>query len=160
MSSENEPADSSEAASDAAEPSPQAPTSPPTPPPPGQPAAPPPGYGPPPPPGQPAAPPPGYGPPPPPGYGQVPVPAYVGGPYGYVDPLAKSRMVAGILGILLGGFGVHRFYLGFTGIGVLQIVVTIVTCGIGAFWGLIEGIMILTNQPSFQRDATGRPLRE
>ncbi len=144
MSSENEPADSSEAASDAAEPSPQAPTSPPTPPPPGQPAA----------------PPPGYGPPPPPGYGQVPVPAYVGGPYGYVDPLAKSRMVAGILGILLGGFGVHRFYLGFTGIGVLQIVVTIVTCGIGAFWGLIEGIMILTNQPSFQRDATGRPLRE
>ncbi len=152
MSSENEPADSSEAASDAAEPSPQAPTSPPTPPPPGQPAAPPPGYGPPPPPGQPAA--------PPPGYGQVPVPAYVGGPYGYVDPLAKSRMVAGILGILLGGFGVHRFYLGFTGIGVLQIVVTIVTCGIGAWWGIIEGIMILTNQPSFQRDATGRPLRE
>ncbi len=144
MSSENEPADSSEAASDAAEPSPQAPTSPPTPPPPGQPAA----------------PPPGYGPPPPPGYGQVPVPAYVGGPYGYVDPLAKSRMVAGILGILLGGFGVHRFYLGFTGIGVLQIVVTIVTCGIGAWWGIIEGIMILTNQPSFQRDATGRPLRE
>lgn len=90
----------------------------------------------------------------------MPAPGYAGAPYGYVDPLAKSRMVAGILGILLGGFGVHRFYLGYVGIGILQIVVTFLTCGLGALWGIIEGIMILTNQPSFQTDSEGRPLRE
>jgi TM2 domain-containing membrane protein YozV len=70
----------------------------------------------------------------------------------------KSKLVAGLLGILLGGWGVHRFYLGYTGIGILQIVVTIVTCGIGAWWGIIEGIMILTG--SIDKDAQGRPLKE
>ena len=52
--------------------------------------------------------------------------------------MAKSRLVAGLLGIFLGGFGVHRFYLGWTGIGIAQIVVTILTCGLGALWGLVE----------------------
>ena len=57
----------------------------------------------------------------------------------------KSKVTAGILGILLGGFGVHSFYLGRAGKGVLQIVVTFVTFGLGALWGFIEGIMILVN---------------
>jgi len=70
----------------------------------------------------------------------------------------KSRTTAGILGILLGGFGVHRFYLGYTGIGIAQIAVTIVTCGIGAIWGFVEGILILTDSPSFATDANGVPL--
>jgi TM2 domain-containing membrane protein YozV len=53
----------------------------------------------------------------------------------------KSKLVAGLLGILLGPLGVGRFYLGYTAIGVLQIVVTICTCGLGGLWGFIDGIL-------------------
>ncbi|MBT2536508.1 TM2 domain-containing protein [Arthrobacter sp. ISL-69] len=38
--------------------------------------------------------------------------------YGYPQP--KSKLVAGLLGIFLGGIGIHRFYLGFTEIGVIH----------------------------------------
>ena len=69
---------------------------------------------------------------------------------------AKSKLAAGLLGIFLGGFGVHRFYLGFAGIGVAQILVTMVTCGMGGIWGFIEGILILTG--SMNIDAQGQPL--
>jgi len=55
----------------------------------------------------------------------------------------KSRVAAGILGILLGWIGVHRFYLGSIGIGICQIVVTLVTFGLGGLWGFVEGIVIL-----------------
>jgi TM2 domain-containing membrane protein YozV len=75
-----------------------------------------------------------------------------------VEPGPKSKIAAGILGILLGGLGVHRFYLGYIGIGIIQIIVTICTLGFGALWGLIEGILILTG--SFNKDAKGRPLRD
>jgi len=71
----------------------------------------------------------------------------------------KSKIVAGILGILVGGFGVHRFYLGYIGIGIAQIFVTLITFGAGALWGFIEGILILTGT-SIKKDAKGRPLRE
>jgi ribosomal protein L40E len=70
----------------------------------------------------------------------------------------KSKIVAGILGILVGGFGVHRFYLGFIGIGIVQIVVTLVTCGAGSLWGFIEGILILTG--NFDKDAKKRTLKD
>ena len=70
----------------------------------------------------------------------------------------KSKMVAGLLGIFLGAWGVHNFYLGFSSKAVIQIVVSICTCGIGGLWGLIEGIMILTG--SINTDADGRPLGE
>ena len=69
----------------------------------------------------------------------------------------KSKMVAGLLGIFLGGFGVHRFYLGYTKMGIIQIVVTLVTCGIGAWWGLIEGILILCGK-TITTDVEGNPL--
>jgi TM2 domain-containing membrane protein YozV len=71
----------------------------------------------------------------------------------------KSKLVAGLFGILLGGFGIHRFYLGYIGIGVAQIVVTLCTFGIGAIWGLIEGILILVGS-SITTDAEGRTLKE
>jgi len=74
------------------------------------------------------------------------------------QPGAKSKIAAGLLGIFLGGFGVHRFYLGYTTIGIVQIVVTLVTFGVGALWGLIEGILILTG--NIDRDAAGRPLAD
>lgn len=69
----------------------------------------------------------------------------------------KSRTTAGLLGIFLGGFGIHRFYLGYTGIGIAQIAVSLVTWGIGALWGFIEGVLILTGT-GITSDASGNPL--
>ncbi|MEU5724697.1 MULTISPECIES: TM2 domain-containing protein [unclassified Micromonospora] len=69
----------------------------------------------------------------------------------------KSKIVAGILQILLGGFGIGRFYMGDVKIGVIQLVVTLVTCGFGAIWGLVDGILILVNGGV---DGQGRPLRD
>ena len=56
----------------------------------------------------------------------------------------NKRVIAGITGILLGGLGVHKFILGYTNEGIIQIVISICTCGIGSFIGLIEGIIYLT----------------
>ncbi len=69
----------------------------------------------------------------------------------------RSRLAAGILGVILGWAGVHRFYLGHVGIGILQLIVTMLTLGIGGLWGFIEGIIILADG-SF-KDAEGKPLR-
>ena len=69
----------------------------------------------------------------------------------------KSKLAAGLLGIFLGGFGVHNFYLGYTGKGIAQIVLSF-CCGIGVIWGFIEGIMILCG--SIKTDAKGIPLKE
>jgi TM2 domain-containing membrane protein YozV len=63
-----------------------------------------------------------------------------------------------MLGIFLGAVGVHRFYLGYTSMGVLQILVTIATCGIGGIWGTVEGILIL-NGKGITTDADGEPLQ-
>ena len=71
---------------------------------------------------------------------------------------SKSKLTAGLLGIFLGGLGIHNFYLGFTGKAVAQIVVTLVTCGAGSLWGFIEGIMILCG--SMNKDAQGNALAE
>ncbi len=49
-----------------------------------------------------------------------------------------------MLGILLGGLGIHKFYLGYTKEGILQIVATFVTCGTANVIGLVEGIIYLT----------------
>jgi TM2 domain-containing membrane protein YozV len=57
---------------------------------------------------------------------------------------ADKKIVAGICGILLGGFGVHKFVLGYTTEGIIQIVITFVTCGMGSVVGLVEGIIYLT----------------
>jgi TM2 domain-containing membrane protein YozV len=65
-------------------------------------------------------------------------------------------VAAGVLGILLGWLGVHRFYLGYVGIGIVQIIVTIITFGIGGIWGFIEGIIILADG-NFN-DAERKPL--
>jgi len=81
-------------------------------------------------------------------------------------PAVKSKLAAGLLGIFLGSFGVHRFYLGFVGVGIIQLLMTVLfswlTCGITAMaagiWGLVEGIMILAG--SMNQDSQGRPLKE
>lgn len=77
----------------------------------------------------------------------------------YVAKKPKSKIAAGILGILVGGLGIHRFYLGYVGIGILQIVVTIITCGAGSLWGFIEGILILCGT-TITTDADGVPLSD
>lgn len=56
----------------------------------------------------------------------------------------NKKVIAGVLGIVLGSFGIHKFYLGYTKEGIIQLVITFVTCGIGSFIGLIEGIIYLT----------------
>ena len=87
-------------------------------------------------------------------------------------PGAKSKMAAGLLGIFLGGYGVHNFYLGYTGKAVAQlsiaiaaIVLSAISCGIliplafiTPIWGLVEGIMILCG--SINTDANGVPLAD
>ncbi len=65
---------------------------------------------------------------------------------------ADKKIAAGILGILLGALGIHKFILGYTTEGIIMLVVTLVlgvpTCGLGAgvmgIIGLIEGIIYLT----------------
>ena len=85
-----------------------------------------------------------------------------GAPFG-IDPVTgmpfsdKSKMVAGLLQIFLGSFGVGRFYTGHTGLAIAQIAVSWLTCGIGAIWPLIDGVMMLTGKVT---DAQGRPLRD
>lgn len=69
----------------------------------------------------------------------------------------KSRIAAGILGILLGSLGIHRFYLGYIGLGIAQIAVTFLTCGFGSIWGFIEGILILCGT-GITTDANGNQL--
>ena len=66
----------------------------------------------------------------------------------------KSKMVAGLLGIFLGGLGIHNFYLGYTGKGVAQLLLSCV--GVGFIWGLIDGIMIFTGK--INTDSEGNPL--
>lgn len=59
-------------------------------------------------------------------------------------PGAEKKIVAGICGILIGSLGIHRFVLGDAVGGIIRIVITIFTCGIGGWIGLIEGIIYLT----------------
>jgi TM2 domain-containing membrane protein YozV len=69
---------------------------------------------------------------------------YGGAPATQQIPGAEKKVMAGILGIVLGGFGVHKFVLGYTTEGIIQIVLTFITCGIGSLIGTIEGIIYLT----------------
>jgi TM2 domain-containing membrane protein YozV len=55
---------------------------------------------------------------------------------------SEKKIPAGILGILLGGLGIHKFYLGYTKEGIIQILLSFIC--IGGIIGLIEGIIYLT----------------
>ena len=59
-------------------------------------------------------------------------------------PGAEKKIVAGIFGILLGGLGIHKFYLVYTKEGIIQLIIGVLTCGVGGVIGLIEGIIYLT----------------
>ena len=107
-----------------------------------------------------------------PGYGYpqqgYPQQGYTPGPYGAspqapygVHPMTglpysdKQKLIAGLLQILI-PLGIGRFYIGDTKTGVWQLVVTILTCGIGGLWPFIDGIIILATD---SKDVNGLPLR-
>lgn len=96
-----------------------------------------------------------------------------GAPYQGQPPYAaggqvgqKSKIVAGILGILLGGLGIHNFYLGFTKKALAQLLITVLSVGflswVSAIWGLVEGILILVSKygEQWHRDAAGFELTD
>lgn len=56
----------------------------------------------------------------------------------------NKKIVAGVLAIVLGYLGIHKFILGYTQEGIIQLIISIVTCGLGGVIGLIEGIIYLT----------------
>ena len=60
----------------------------------------------------------------------------------------SKRIVCGVLGILLGALGIHKFILGYTTAGIIMLLVSLLTCGVGGtvmyIIGLIEGITYLT----------------
>ncbi len=92
-------------------------------------------------------------------------PQYNTPPAGYVQ---KSRLAAGLLAIMLGVFGVHNFYLGFNTRGTIQLILSLagglLTCGVATIatliWSFIEGVMILSAQPSRMYDGNGVILRD
>ena len=61
---------------------------------------------------------------------------------------ADKKIAAGICGILLGALGIHKFILGYTKEGIIMLLVSLLTFGIGGVVmyviGLIEGILYLT----------------
>ena len=85
--------------------------------------------------------------------------------YGYAQ---KSKIVAGLLGLFLGGLGVHNFYLGYTGKAVAQLLLTligwIILIGpiISGIWSLIESVLILCSSygSNWHRDGRGQELQD
>lgn len=58
---------------------------------------------------------------------------------------SEKKVAAGILAILLGGLAIHKFYLGYTKTGIIQLIFSLITFGtVGGLIGLIEGIIYLT----------------
>jgi len=91
---------------------------------------------------------------------QTPPPASVGASAPAADEVypkeqTDKKLISGILAILLGVFGVHKFYLGYTVPGVIMLAVSltgIFLCGIpsSVVWiiGVIEGVLYLTKTDS------------
>lgn len=69
----------------------------------------------------------------------------------------KSHMIAALLGIVFGAIGLHRLYLGFYGIALVQTLVTLFTGGFGVVWGFVEGVLLFTGH--INKDAKGRHLK-
>lgn len=75
----------------------------------------------------------------------------------FVTGPPKSKVVAGILQLLLPGLGIGRFYLGHAGLGIGQLLVFLFTCAVGGvIWGFIDGIYILCG--GVKTDGRGVPL--
>lgn len=65
---------------------------------------------------------------------------------GYTKDQTDKKLIAGlfgIFGIFFGGWGIHKFILGYNKEGVIQLLLCFV-CGIGTIIGVVEGIIYLT----------------
>ena len=69
----------------------------------------------------------------------------------------KYRYLAAVLALVLGGAGIHRLYLGYYWIALMQLALTFVTGGFGLLWGFIEAVLLFGGQ--MHKDAKGRPLK-
>lgn len=62
--------------------------------------------------------------------------------------ISNKKLAAGLTGIFLGAFGVHKFVLGYSKSAIIMLVVSLLTCGVGYFVfqviGITEGIIYLT----------------
>lgn len=60
----------------------------------------------------------------------------------------SKKILTGVLGIILGALGIHKFVLGYNKEGLIMLLVTLLTCGFGSpvmgVIGLVEGIIYLT----------------
>ncbi|QDU25992.1 TM2 domain protein [Anatilimnocola aggregata] len=73
-----------------------------------------------------------------------------------VESYASKKVAAGVCGIVIGSLGIHKFVLGKTQSGLVMLLFTVLTCGIGGavmgVIGLVEGILYLTkNDNDFYR---------
>jgi TM2 domain-containing membrane protein YozV len=76
------------------------------------------------------------------------------------QPLSdKSKTIAGLLQLLslIGMGGIGRIYIGDIGVGIAQLLVGWLTCGIGLIWSIVDAVLILTDKV---HDPQGRPLRD
>lgn len=74
---------------------------------------------------------------------------------------SKSKVAAGLLAIFLGWLGIHRFYMGFTKLGVVMLLLSLLSLGallpLVFLWGLVDGILVFANV--IKRDAYGHFLK-
>ncbi|MBI3851833.1 MAG: DUF4339 domain-containing protein [Verrucomicrobia bacterium] len=77
----------------------------------------------------------------------TPPPIAAASPTSPIASRASNKIPAGVCGILLGSLGIHKFILGYTGAGLIMLLVTVLTCGLAGvvthIIGLIEGIIYL-----------------
>lgn len=69
---------------------------------------------------------------------------------------AKSKLIAVLLALFFGVFGIHNFYLGYNGKGLAQLLITLISfgflSGIVYLWAVIEAILILTGSIDVDSD--------
>lgn len=91
---------------------------------------------------------------------------YGGQPYGApkYNPSPRpqrSAYIAAFLAIFLGVFGVHNFYLNNNTRGIIQLVISVVTFGVGAIavevWSIVEAVQLL--QGKINVDGEGYPIK-
>lgn len=72
------------------------------------------------------------------------------------DVSEKEKVVYLVLALLIGTLGIHNFYAGYTNKGVIQLLVSLVSCGIFApfvaIWAIVEALTV-------DKDAAGLPFK-